>query len=182
MTTFQQREAKPQHCGMILKRLRHEHHQALAKLGRNAHQELRRIFDDSTYRRTWFHGERIAGIAGVTGPLAAPYGYVWMALAEETTRRPTAIIRCALDYLDEVMVVKRELATTIIGGDEAAKRLAVFLGFHVEDNGPGAPAFTRVGRRSLSRHLDSTPDLRLPVGEGFIIGMGYHDPRSADLP
>ncbi len=174
MTTFKVTEMRAHHCGQIVRRLRAEHRDALMRVGRDAHLELRATFDASSYRRSWFVDGRLAAVGGVTGPSLAATAYAWMAITQEATRHPFALLREIRRELDAVMMVKRELAVTIIGGDEAAKRLAVFLGFHVEDEGPGSPAFTRMGRRSLARHLDTLPDIRLPIGGGYVIGLGYH--------
>lgn len=177
MTTFKTVEMKAFHCGAIVKRLRFEHRVALARVGRDAHKELRSTFDESCIRRAWFIDGELAAVGGVTGSAASAMGYAWLALSEKATHYPVAILKEVQRQLAAIMVTKRELALTIIGGDEAAKRLAVFLGFHVEDEGPGAPAFTRMGRRSLARHIDTLPDRRIPIGGGYVIGMGYHAPE-----
>jgi hypothetical protein len=174
MPIFERVEAKPQHCGMLVRRMRYEHLLALRRVGKDPHHELRMTFDASTHRRAWLLGGQIAGLGGVMAPIAAARGYVWMVISEQAARHPVAVIREARRHIDEIMLVKRELATTIIGGDEGAKRLSVFLGFHVEHDGDGSPAISRAGRRTLSEHLDGTPELRIPIGSGYAIGLGYH--------
>jgi hypothetical protein len=67
-----------------------------------------------------------------------------------------------------------QVETTVIGGDEKAKRLAVFLGFHVSHGDRGEPAYTKFGRRDLCGYLDGTPEVRVPIGNGFAIRLGYH--------
>jgi hypothetical protein len=69
---------------------------------------------------------------------------------------PIALVKEARRQLGEITVAKRELATTIIGEDEAAKRLAVFLGFHVADEGPGKTAYRRPKKRTKSGPLSHT--------------------------
>jgi hypothetical protein len=173
-TTFSIVPAKPWHCGQMCRLLRHERRRATALVGMDAHRELRELFDQSAFRRAWLADGEMIGLGGVTGSLLAPRGYVWLALSEMARRYPLAVVKQARRQLDEIMVTKRELATTIIGGDEAAKRLAVFLGFHVQDEGPGQPAYSRYGRRTLHKHLETETELRIPVGRGYAIPMGYH--------
>lgn len=167
-------QAKPWHCGQIVRKLRIEHRDALARVGRDAHRELRNIFDQSAFSRALVINGDLAAVGGVTGTMLESTGYAWIAISQETTKYPVSLLRVVRRQLDEAMMSRHELATTIIGGDEAAKRFAVFLGFHVEDEGLGAPAVTRLGRNSLSRHLDTNADLRAPIGNGYVIAMGYH--------
>lgn len=170
-------DMKAWHCGQIIRRLRFEHQIALNRVGRDAHADLRATFDESSYRKAVYIDGRLAAVGGSTGQLASAMSYVWMALTEEATQHPMILLRIIREQLNIIMLTKREIALTIIGGDEAATRLAVFLGFHVEDDGPGAPAYTKGGRRFLSAHLESTPELRHPIGSGYVIGMGYHSPE-----
>jgi hypothetical protein len=174
LTTFSIIPAKPWHCGQMCRLLRHAHREATDRVGADAHRELRDLFDQSVCRRVWLADGEMIALGGVTGSLISPLGFVWLALSQRALRFPVALVKEARKQLDEIMVTKRELATTIIGGDEAAKRLAVFLGFHVEDAGPGQAAHSRFGRRMLYRHLDTETELRIPVGHGYAIPMGYH--------
>lgn len=176
MTTFEVIEMKRRHCGQIIKHLRIGHQIALEQVKRDAHREIVAIFEESAFRRAWLIDGRLAAVGGVTGSIIASTGYAWLALTEEATLHRVALLKEVMRQLAQIMVSKRELATTVLGGDPAARRLAIFLGFHVDDEGPGSPAYTRLGRRALGRHIDAEPDLRIPVGEGYVIGMGYHAP------
>lgn len=151
-----------------------EHRVATDRLGVNGHRELHTIFDQTPYARAIFADDRLIALGGIAGDLASPFGFVWIAVTDEAKRYPLAIVKEAKRVLDEGMRTKHELATTIIGGDETAKRFAVFLGFHVAHGGPGQQAYSRFGRRDLVRYLDSEPEVRIPVGNGFAIAMGYH--------
>lgn len=167
-------EAKAHHCGQMIRLLRHEHSAALARIGINGHRELRAQFDASSFRRAWMINGKLAALGGVVGPLIAETGLVWLTLSEPARRYPLAIIREARRQLDLIMITKREIATTILSHDEAARRLAIFLGFHVADEGRGRAAFTRFGRRDLARFLDNNADCRIPVKGSYVIAMGYH--------
>lgn len=147
---------------------------AIAMLGIDGHRPLRDLFDQSSFTRAWALDGKLAGIAGVTGTQACSTGFLWFAMTDEATHYPIKIIKEAKRFLDDVMITKRELATTILSGDEAAKRLAIFLGFHVAHNGLGEPAYSRSSRRILSRFLENDPDVRIPIGNGYAIAMGYH--------
>jgi hypothetical protein len=175
LTVFTSDDAKLHHCGKMCRRLRRAHQEASVRLGLNAHAELRAVLAESSFAKAYFADDELIALGGVIGTIMEPLGFVWLAITQEGARRyPMALAREARRQLDFIMSIKVELATTIIGGDEAAKRLAVFLGFHVSDDGPGSPASTRLERRDLSRHLDLDPDLRIPVGDGYAIKMGYH--------
>lgn len=174
MTRFEVIEARPHHCGNIVRRMRSEHRAAIARTGMDAHRELRGIFDVSMFRKAWLIDGRLAALGGVTGPALSPIGFVWVVMTNAALRYPIEIVKEISRQMQEIMTVKRELATTIIGGDDAALRMAIHLGFHVADDGPGRPAYSRAARRDLVRFIETNPDLRLPVGHGYAIAMGYH--------
>lgn len=174
MTRFEIITAKPWHCGAMVRRLRAEHREAVARTGMAAHRELRSMFEQSSFRRSLLIDGELSALGGVTGGLASATGFAWVVMTERATKYPLGITREIKRQLDAMMLTRRELATTIIGGDEAALRMAIFLGFHVADDGPGSVAASRFARRQLRRYIESDPDLRLPIGEGYCIAMGYH--------
>lgn len=133
---FQIIEAKPWHCGAIIRRLREEHQEAVAWLGINSHREIRDKFDASMYRRAWTIDGRLAGLGGVVGTAISAEGFVWLALTNEAARYPIAAGRMVLRQLDEVMAVKRVLHTCLIPEDKSALRFATKLGFEVIDPTP----------------------------------------------
>lgn len=164
-------DAKPWHCGQMCRLLRVEHHRSLAMIGADVHRELRARFDESSYRKAWLIDGRLAALGGMTGTAMSAHGLIWMALSHDAMRFPLAVVKEARRQIDMMMMVRRELATMILGGDETSRRFAVFLGFRVDDQ--AVPAFSKQGRRALLRHIDSDPDLRIPLGKGYAIGMGY---------
>lgn len=174
MTAFSIIPAKPWHCGQMVRLLRHEHASAIARLGVDSHRELRERFAASAFRRAWLINGQLAALGGVTGAAMAGHGFLWLALSETARRYPVAIVKEARRQLAEIMLVKRELATTILDGDAAAQRLAIFLGFHVAEEGPGAQASSRFARRDLARFVTTAPEVRIPMGQGFAVAMGYH--------
>lgn len=174
MPTFQIIEAKPYHCGQMVRALRYEHQSALMLLGVDSHRELRALFDQSAFRKAWLIDGKLAALGGVSGMQLSAIGFVWLCLSEQARKYPVAIIKEARRQLDQIMIVKRELATTIISGDVSARRLAIFLGFHVAHEGPGSQAHSRFARRYLARHVETNADLRIPFGQGYVIPMGFH--------
>lgn len=179
MTRFTVIPAQPHHCGQIWHNIRREHRAAVMRCGIRGHHELRAIFDQTPSPRAMFADDRLIALGGVAGPLLSPYGFIWVALSDEAKRYPLAIAKEARKQIEAAMVIKTELATTIIGGDGAAKRLAVFLGFHVAHGGLGGRAFSRYGRRNLGQFLDSEDALHVPIGESYAINLGYHNERHA---
>ena len=167
-------DAKIHHCGQILRKLRLAHREAIERVGANSHRELRILFDASYIRKAWLIDGSLAALGGVSGSILSPFGFAWVALSEEATRHPVALLKETRRQLDEAMTTKSELATTIVGGDDAAKRFAIFLGFHCEDEGMGRPAYSKFSRRNLANYLETSPDLRVPIGNSYIIPMGYH--------
>jgi hypothetical protein len=179
MPHFQVVEAKIHHCGKMVRRLRSEHARAIAGLGVDPHLELINIYSVSAFKRAWLIDGELAALGGVSGALISPYGYVWLALSNLALRYPLAVIKEARRQLDQIMLVKRELATTVIGDDVVAQRFAIFLGFHVEHGGRGSPALSRFLRRDFSSYLGENADLRKPYGNGYIFQMGYHKDEAA---
>ena len=149
MSRFEIIEARPFHCGAIVRRLREEHRAAIAGLGINSHRSIRTNFDDSTFRKAWLIDGRLAGLGGVTGPALSSDGLIWLALTEEASRHPFAVAREARRQMDEIMTVKRTLYTCLIPEDKTALRFAMRLGFEI---------------------VNSTP---IPVGNGRVISVRY---------
>jgi hypothetical protein len=114
-------EARPWHCGRMARLLRIEHASAIARLGIDSHRELSSRFGESAFRRAWLIDGELAALGGVTGPQMAAWGFLWLALSERARRYPVAIVKEAKRQLAEIMVVKRELATTILDNDAAAR-------------------------------------------------------------
>jgi hypothetical protein len=165
---------QPKHCCQIWHRLRKEHRAACDRAGADGHRELHAIFDQSSFTRAMFAHGKIIALGGVHGSVLSSIGFVWLALSEDAKRHPIAIVKEARKHLDMAMTTKQEVATTIIGGDEAAQRFAVFLGFHVSHEGRGQRAYSRFGRRDLGRYIDHETDLRISVGRSYAVNLGYH--------
>lgn len=156
MTEFQIVEAREYHCGQIIRRLREEHHAAIAGLGVNAHREIRANFADSAYRRAWLINGRLAALGGVTGPLASSQGFIWLALTAQATRYPLEIVKEARRQIDHILETKRDLVTSLIPGDRTAIRFATFLGFEIAHTsmvpyGKGEVISVRYRGKSLAR-------------------------------
>lgn len=170
--SFQIVQAKPWHCGAMARRLRPEHRQAVAMLGIDAHYELRDRFDDSAFRRAWLVDGQLAALGGVTGPAAAATGLVWLAVGFNALHHPVSIAREAQRQIVGLMRMKRELVTTLLPGDHAAMRMAVFLGFRPMSQNAGK---WDIPRGPLVRDIERDPDLRVPIGRGYGIVVSYRE-------
>jgi hypothetical protein len=173
MTDFQVVEAKKWHCGQMVRLLRVEHAQVIAKIGLNSHSQLRACFDASAFRRAWMIDGRLAALGGVMSSALASTGMIWLAVSNEASRYPMAMVKEARKQIDEIMQVKRFLCTTIIDGDEASKRFAIFLGFVPSGFEMTLAASSRYGRRDLARQFEINQDARIPIGTGYAVTMNY---------
>lgn len=182
MTHVEIIDARPWHCGRIARMLRPEHESALLRVGVNSHRELRTTFEASYLRKAMLIDRKLAGIGGIMGSILSPIGFAWLALTDRATRHPLAIVREVKKHLAEEMRTKTELTTTIMADDMAARRFAIFLGFHVSDEGLGAAAETRPGRRMLHEYITSTPELLVPFRGSHLIRMGYHESTGDHAP
>jgi len=174
VTKFEVIDAKRYMCGRMSRMLRGEHQAAALRVGIDVHRGLRQTFDKSFYRKAWLIDGTLAGLGGAMGTILDPGAFIWVALSERATRYPLEIVREARRQIDYLMRTKLELHTTIIGGDDAARRFVAFLGFHARDAGPGSAAFSCHGRRQLNDFLQNEEGLRYPAGNGYVIPVGYH--------
>ena len=179
MPDFKIIEARPYHCGQMARILRVEHQLVVAKIGINSHQELRFRFDDSAFRRAWLVNGKLTALGGVTGSKASAVGYIWLAFAGVAVRYPVQIIKEARRQLAEIMITKRMLFTTILEGDDAAKRFAIFLGFVPADQEDQNAATSRFGRKELVRRFDNNTEARIAIGNGYAIAMRYDHEEAA---
>ncbi len=122
-------EAKAHHCGQMARRMRPAQRQALIDLGIDPHQELRGAFDRSGWRAAWTLDGRLAGIAGIAGPMMGSVGHLWIAVTEEAERLPVSVIRACRRQLTEIMATRSEIVTLVTAGDPVAYRFALYMGF-----------------------------------------------------
>ncbi len=174
MPRFEIVEAKPWHCGAMVRLLRREHQKAVAMVGLNSHRELRAAFDDSIFRKAWLLDGKLAALGGVTGPAISSYGLIWLALTNEATKYPMAVIKEARRQIAEIMRTKRLLISSILEGDKASERFAIFLGFVPAADGDSMlPASSRFGRTEVARQLNEMENVRVPFGTGYVKVMSY---------
>ncbi len=182
MPIFTIRDAKVSDCGKMARMLRPAHEASFVSFGVSSHREIRTTFAASFYKKAFLIDGKLAGLGGAFGPLLSPFAFVWVCLSDRATRYPVQIVREARKQLAEIMKTREELSTIVMLNDEAALRLATFLGFHVCDHGMGAPAESRAGRRMLREYIMSTPELHVNAGKASFIRMGYHPVYGDDLP
>jgi hypothetical protein len=165
---------QPRHCGQIVRRLRAAHQAAIGAARMNLHRELRLRLSQSYYARALLIDGELVGLGGLAGTMLDPTAFAWIVLTEEAKRHSLRIVRLLRRELDAVMVHKRELAALLVPADHEAVRLAVFLGFHVRDQGLGSVATCKRERIALRRYLESEIELRVRFQGLDMIPVGYH--------
>lgn len=168
-------EGKRRHCGAIARLIRAEHRRETEAAGRSVHREIVACFEQSSFCKAWLIDGRLAALGGVMGTLANSTGMVWLALSEEASRYPKAIVEEARRQLAGLMVVKRELQASLFEGDEASIRLALFLRFQVKGASWDGPAETRLGRRLLAREIASNAEARIAIGNVLMVPVAYKE-------
>lgn len=124
-------EAKLHHCGQISRAVRSPQLAGAGALGLDAHRELRRCFEASCIRQSYFIDGKLAAMWGLTGTLSDPEGHVWLALNNVATQYPFRVAREAVRSLRGIFPYKHRLTTTIVGMDWASRDFAERMGFHV---------------------------------------------------
>ena len=130
---FRLADAKPYHCGRILRRLRDPQRAAFATLGLDAHRQLRDRFGESSFKRAWLIDGELAGLGGVTGSPLSTTGLIWLALTPDCARFPRQTIETARMMLAHVMATREEVYAVLFVSDAASVRFARFLGFEPVD-------------------------------------------------
>jgi hypothetical protein len=146
--------------------LRHDHEKSLVMIGVNTHRELRDAFDNSTIRMAALVEGKLIALWGMVGGMASAYGIVWVACSDAIKKFPVALVKEARNQLDDMMLTKRRLFCTLLDGDKAAERFAIFLGFvpHIEGSYGVQPAETRFGRKQVAEHLCDCEKIPLACG------------------
>jgi hypothetical protein len=139
-------DAKPYHCGRIVRLLRPEHAAIMKRIGADMHRDLRLHFDSSSYRKAWLVDGQLMAIGGIEGPKAASSGMGWLALAADAPKVGWQFARMALREFDALFPVKHQIATLILKDDLDSVRFAYFLGFRVEriDTVNGVPVLAMI--------------------------------------
>ena len=139
----------------------------LQGFGMEPRRALHRAFLASHYCRTALVDGKPVAMWGVKGTMLGDSAIVWLVLSNDVTRMPITIVRTAKAELAKVMESNNEVAITVLPDDEAAVRFAVHLGFHDrEDEG--------LTKRELCEQIITDPKYRIPIGDSFVIAMGYH--------
>ena len=170
MTTFEVIEARRYHCGAMARIMRPEQRHVLIAAGLNPHRVLSEGFAASWPCRAWLIDGRLAGLGGFVGQLLSRGEFVWLALSEEASRHPVAVVREACRQL---AARGGEVTTSVAIDDHGALRLAASLGFHVSHDGPGRRAISREDRAALISAVRQNIDKRITVGRTDYAVMGW---------
>jgi hypothetical protein len=163
-------EPKLRHCGRLSRILRHEHMAASLGVGESVHRQIRQSFVASYMVRGWAIDGEVSALAGVLGAALSPSAFIWMAIAQRFTRYPKYVVKEARAMMDEIMLTKLELHSSITGDDPAALRFAIHVGFHVDG---GLPAFGRDGRRLHLSRIKGDTELLEPHGRTYQVPLLY---------
>lgn len=136
---------------------------AMQSYGLDPRSALHRVFVASTYCRTALIDEKPVAMWGVAGHILSETAFVWLVLAEETARMPHAIVREARAELQRVMDNYSRVMMTVLPDDAPSVRFALHLGFRPMDGD-----FMGGEQDALSN-----PRFRLPVGDSYVVQMGY---------
>lgn len=159
--------ASIRHIRPMSKRLRTAACITLGRFGENPRRGLHRAFIASNYCRTALIDGQPVAMWGVCGALMSNVASVWLVIAEDIVNLPLSIVREARAELAHVMGNYHELVTTVLPDDNAAVRFALYLGFQGYDEDDDMP------RKARYESLMSDPRHRIPVGDSYVIGLGY---------
>lgn len=161
--------ASVRHVKPLAARLRTAACITLQDFGFEPRRALLRAFVGAHYCRTALVDGKPVAMWGTNGPLLSDEAMVWLVLSDEITKMPLAVVREARRELAKIMENYREVAITVLPDDEAAIQFAVALGFHDRDNDDA-----RLSRKELCRAIMAEPRYRIPIGDSYIIALGYH--------
>jgi hypothetical protein len=160
--------ASVRHIKPMAARLRAAACITLQGYGHEPRRALHRVFLASFYCRTALIEDKPVAMWGVTGTLLGEQAYVWLVISDEIAGMPYAIVREAKRELATIMQDYSEIATTVLPDDDAAIRFAIYLGFHDRHDD------RHLNRRETEREIRSDPRNRIPIGDSYVIGLGYH--------
>ncbi len=141
----------------------------LQGFGFNPRVALHRAFMASRYCMTAMVDEKPVAMWGVKATLLGDGAFVWLVLSDQIAAIPRAIVGEAKAELSRIMDNYDEIAITVLPDDMAAVRFAVYLGFHDRDNDDGA-----MTRKQLTDAILADPKYRIPIGDRYVIALGYH--------
>lgn len=141
----------------------------LQGFGMEPRRALHRAFMASNYCRTAMIDNQPVAMWGVKGALLGDEALCWLVLSNAAARMPVSVVKEARAELARIMDSYREIAITVLPDDEAAIRFAVYLGFHDRDNDDDL-----YSRKELCQEILANPLYRIPVGDRYVIALGYH--------
>lgn len=162
-------EARPYHCGQIVRRMRTAHLEALAPTGKNPHRELRDIMGRSLFAKTCVMDGKPVAMWGVCGTLLGNGAYAWLILSNDVLAYRVSLMKEAVRQMKIIISQYGEVATTVLGTDDAALRFATFLGFHDrhDDDIP-------LARKDVADLVRKDAQMRVTVGNTFVYAVGCH--------
>lgn len=161
--------ASPRHLRRLSADLRAASCMALDRFGVDHRRGLHHAFVQSFYCRTALMDDRPVAMWGAVGSLLDEGVFVWLAISNRLVTMPPLVLRAARSELRAIMERYGQLSTTILPDDEPSLQFAVALGFHDRDEDED------LGRRkTLAASIKADPRYKLPIGDGYAIGLTYH--------
>lgn len=163
MTAYEIIPASIRHVRPMSRRIRAAGAITMQGYGVNPRIGLRQAFTASNYARTALIGGAPVAMWGVVGTLLGDTAFVWLVLAEETSRIPYAIVREARAEMQQAAEAYSRIMMTVLPDDTPSVRFALHLGFRPSDGeflGDEASALT-------------DPRFRIPIGDSYVVRMCY---------
>ncbi len=147
-------DAEPRHVGMISAGMTVEECARFIGLGRDPRRVIRAFYRQSSYRRAALLDDRLIAIWGLTGPLLASTGLIWLRLTDEAKKMPRLLIKECRIELAQMMDMRQEIVTYLYHDDPVGMRFAEFFGFEVGEPKP-IVGTGHIGCRGVLRRVET---------------------------
>jgi len=157
------------HIRPMARRMRAAGAVALQSLGADPRRAFHDVVLGSRYCRTALSEGVPIAMWGIHGAIMASEAEVWLVLSDDAARIPISVVREARASLKEILASYARVTTVVIPDDEASVRFALYLGFCAAGEAEGRVG----GHRARARRILSDPQLKVPVGDGFVVALTY---------
>lgn len=168
--TYQIVPTRMVHVAPMARAMREGAKDTICALGLNSRRVLHDAVVGSHYCRVAIKDGKPIAMWGLKGVMLSGYAFVWLALSAPAQAMPRRVIVEATHELARMGEQFEELATTVLPEDDAAIRLAAFLGFHDQHEKDG----TTMPYRDRVKQLKHDPRHRVAFGGAEVIALGWH--------
>jgi hypothetical protein len=131
---FEVREAKPWHVGQMARILRKDLAEHIQKNDMNIHKEMKKVFNESYYRKIWLIDGKLSAIGGVAGSAISCTGFIWVALNSNSSSFPIEMVKESRRQINLALQFHSKLIATTFYGDIRSRRFIEFFGFTEYDH------------------------------------------------